>query len=113
MAFTDLMAACDRAVQGHLGGVAVTWLPGAGGSVALTGMFDESYILVDAEEPGRESVGPSVWLSAEELAKLAVQPDDEAARPKMTINGTTYVAHESQPEGLGGMRFLLHKETVP
>lgn len=93
----------DRAVQGHLGGVPVIYDPEAGAPVTVTGMFDAQYVLVKPGELGVESVGPAVFLLLEDLP---VHPDDDD--PTITIGGTAYTVRERQPDGMGGIRLLLH-----
>lgn len=111
MGFADHVASADRAVHVHLGSASVVYAPLAGSPETIIGMFDENYVLVDPTDPGIESVGPSVWLSAENIALLPVHPDDDT--PTLTIGGTDYKIRESKPEGLGGIRLLLHLVTVP
>ena len=110
MGFSSHVALADSAVHVHLGGVSVVYAPLVGDPETVQGMFDANYVLVDPADPGIESVGPSVWLSAENIALLPVHPDDDT--PTLTIGGTDYTVHESKPEGLGGIRFLLHLVTI-
>lgn len=107
MVFADLVAAADRAVQDHLGGVAVVYRPEDGEEVEVTGMFDEQYVRVDSGTGDVEQVGPAVWLR---LADLPVDPEDDD--PEIEIGGRTYRAHERQRDGLGAIRLLLHRADV-
>jgi hypothetical protein len=106
MAFADLVAQTDRAVQGLLGSATVTYAPAEGDPVEVIGMFDENYILVLPENAGVESAGPSVFLRLEDLP---VHPDDDD--PVLTIAGVDYTIRERQTDGSagGGIRLLLHK----
>lgn len=110
MGFADSVALADRAVHVHLGSVSVTYVPLSGSAVTIAGMFDANYVLVDPVDPGIESVTPSVWLSAGNIALLATHPDDDT--PTLTIGGIDYSVYESKPEGLGGIRFMLHLVSI-
>lgn len=106
MAFADLVAAADVAIREHLGGVTVTYQPEVGDAVAVGGMFDAQYRLIDPVNAGVEQTVPAVFLR---LADLPADPDDD--EPQLTIDGVTYSVRERQPDGLGGIRFLLHRTT--
>ncbi len=105
MRFPDLVADVDRAVQGHLGGVTVTYQPKVGAPVEVVGMFDEAFVLID-RQAGVEQVTPSVVVRLEDLP---VHPDDD--EPTLTINGTPYKVRERQTDGSvgGSIRLLLHR----
>lgn len=104
MAFSDLVGAADRAVQGHLGGVPIVYRPQYENPVELVGMFDENYVLVDDGHAGVEQVGPVVHVRLEDLP---VHPlEDE---PIVTVADKTYRVIERLPDGLGGVRLRLHR----
>ncbi len=104
MSFADHIAATDRAVQVHLGGVAVTYTPEVGGPVTLTGMFDDRYVLADNGHAGVEQIVPAVVVRLEDLP--AHPTDDE---PQLAILGDTYTVRGRETDGvLGGeIRLLL------
>lgn len=103
MAFSDLVAAADRAAQKHLGGVAVSYHPEGGPPADVVGIFDEAYQLLKADaEAGVESSGPAVFLR---LADLPVDPEDD--EPTLVIAGASYRVVERRPDGLGGIVLVL------
>ena len=104
MVFTDLLVTADVAVRDTLGGT-VTYTPTVGVATDVVGIFDAVYVRVDLGNPGVSSQGPSVWLILDDL------PSDPYTdtTATVTVDGVTYSAHEVQPDGLGGVRLLLHK----
>ena len=107
MAFPDLVERIDRAVQGNLGGVSVTYEPAEGDPVEVTGVFDEVYHRVIAAEAGVEQIGPAVWFRLDDLPE---DPDDDD--PLITIAGNLYRVVERQRDGMGSIRLLLHRADV-
>jgi hypothetical protein len=105
MAFSDLVAAADRAVQGILGGVTVTWQSDEWGDALVPGMFDEAFVLSDAGEAGVESVGPVFFARVSDLP--ADPRRDEDAR--LIIGEKRYRIHRREADGMGGVRLLLHR----
>jgi hypothetical protein len=103
MSFADLVAAADRAVQGHLGSVTVTYQPEVGSAVLVQGMWNEGYVLLDQGEAGVEQLGPSVFLRLEDLPT-----DPMVDTPILTIEGQDYQVRDRQPDGAGGIRLVLH-----
>jgi hypothetical protein len=104
VSFTTLLAAADSAVRTGLGG-AVTYTPTVGDAVEVDGVFDEVYVRVDAMTPGISSTGPAVFLT---LADLPSSPVTDLTAT-VTIGGTTYLPHTTQPDGQGGVLLLLHR----
>lgn len=107
MTFSALVAAADRAVQVHLGSVAVTYQPQGEDPVEVTGMFDERFVLVDQGDAGVEQTAPAAFLMLEDLP---VDPEDD--EPLITIGGTEYRVRERQKDGMGGIRLLLHRASL-
>jgi hypothetical protein len=109
MAFSDLVAKIDRAVQGHLGGVDVVYAPAVGDAVTVTGMFDAAYVLLDQGQSGVEQIVPAVWLRLEDLP---VHPDED--EPALTIAGNTYRVRERHVDSVDGgtVRLLLHRSDL-
>lgn len=104
MSFADLLAAGDVLVRETLG-ESVTYTPGVGSAVIVSGIFDAVYVKVEAGEAGIASQGPSVALT---LTDLPSNPaDDTGAR--LTIRGTQYLAYTVEPDGQGMVRLLLHE----
>ena len=104
MAFADLVRVSDRITR-ELLGERVTYTSGVGTAVQVSGVFDLAYVKVDAGQPGVSSVGPSVFLALEDLSS---DPSEDPAAT-VTVGGVTYTAHEVMPDGLGGVRLLLHR----
>lgn len=103
MAFADLLAVADRAIQTHLGGP-VVYESSSGAAATVRGVFDAAYVRMDAGQPGVSTSGPAVFLT---LADLPSDPgiDD----PVLTIDGSQYRAHEAKKDGKGGVLILLHE----
>lgn len=110
MAFADLVATTDRAVQDILGSVTVTYAPAEGDPVPVEGMFDENYVLVQGDNAGVEQRGPALFVR---LQDLPVHPDDDD--PVITIASVDYTVRERQTDGSqgGGIVLLLHKVPAP
>lgn len=106
-AFADLVERVDRAVQGALGGVTVTYQPELGAPVDVTGVFDERYVLAKGSaEAGVETLGPAVFLRLEDLP---TDPEDD--EPTITIASVVYRVVERRPDGMGGMVLVLRRAT--
>jgi hypothetical protein len=103
VSFASLLAQVDDAATQHLGGV-VTYATGAGASVAVEGIFDAAYVLVDANEAGVSSSGPAVFLRVADLPS-----DPTVDSPTVTVASVVYEVREAKPDGLGGVLLLLHK----
>ena len=103
MGWASHLATADRAVLGVLGGP-VLYGPGVGEAVEVRGIFDASYVKVDAGTAGGSSVGPAVVLR---LADLPSDPEDDD--PTITAAGTAYRVREVQRDGQGGVLLLLHQ----
>lgn len=101
--FAGLLAMVDRPLLGNLGGT-VTYSPAVGAPVDVVGIFDQQYQRIDLGTAGVSSTGPAVFLT---LADLPSNPDTDTAAT-VTIAGVTYLFHEVQPDGLGGVVLLLH-----
>lgn len=105
MAFPDLAAAADRVVQATLGVVA-TWQSDEWGDALVPGVFDEAYELADPSGAGVESLGPT--LSAVRASDLPAHVDDDPDA-RLIIGEKRYRVVERQPDGMGGLRLLLHR----
>lgn len=103
MGFADLLAVGDRLVRERLG-EPVTYTPGDGAPVTVTGVFDAAYQRVDLGTVGVSSVGPAVFLS---LADLPTDPETDP-NCTITVGGVTYTAHTVEPTA-GGVLLHLHR----
>jgi hypothetical protein len=102
--FTDLLENADRAVRQVLGS-AITYTPGVGSPVTVQGVFDAAYVRADAGQAGVSTASPAVFLR---LSELPTDPREDS--PTVTVGGVDYSVHEVEPDGLGGVRLLLHLE---
>lgn len=90
----------------HLGGREVTYRPGTGDPVVVTGLFEEAYSLASASDAGVSSSGPAVFFRLEDL------PSDPAADTgdvEVVIGTKAYRRREVRPDGQGGVLILLHE----
>ncbi len=106
MSFADLLTTADVAVRRQLG-EALTYTPAAGDPETVYGVFDAAYVRVDLGNPGVSSSGPAVFLTLDDLPS---DPRDDTGAT-VTIGGVEYSTHEPQPDGMGGIRLLLHEVT--
>lgn len=105
MGFNDLLASGDQTVRAVLGG-SVTYTPGVGEAVTVTGVFDDIYVEATVVgEAGVASSGPQVFLT---LSDLSSDPElDKDAT--VTIEGVEYKPWLVKPDGTGGVLLLLHE----
>lgn len=106
MGYPDALAAADRLVRAQLG-EAVTYAPGSGSPVTVSGIFDALYRKVEIGGAGISSAGPAVFLT---LSELPSNPTTDSGA-RVTIRGVTYKPHEVEPDGQGAVMLLLHKTT--
>ena len=102
MGWAANLALVDTAVRATLGSVAVTYTPDGGSATAVVGMFATNHVLV---LDGIESVGPVLFLDAENVALTGVDVLDDT--PAIVIDATNYTVRERQTDGQGGARLLL------
>lgn len=108
MAFDDLVALADRAVQSTLGGETVTYRPSADVVITVVpfevvGVFDANYVLAKGTaEAGVEATGPAVFFRLEDLPEYL--EDDE---PTLTIRDVDYRVLERRPDTMGGIVLVL------
>jgi hypothetical protein len=116
LTFGDLIEDTDRAVQDHLGSVAVCYAPEVGPEVTetprgepLRGMFDENYVLAASDLNGVETIAPAIVLRLEDL------PTDPAKdKPKLTILGKLYSVRLREADGTigGSIRLVLRRQDL-
>jgi hypothetical protein len=105
MAFRDLLAVADRAVQKHLGGT-VLYTPTNGGGVEVAGVFEAGHVRADAGQAGLTTVGPAAFVRLEDLPS---DPEvDEGAT--VSVDGVEYRIHEPAKDGQGGVTLYLHRK---
>jgi len=105
MGFADHMELVDRDVRQLLGEDEITYTPGVGEAVVVSGIFDANYQHVELGEPGIASVGPAVFLT---LADLPSHPKTDTAA-RITRASATYKVHTAEPAGMGSILLRLHK----
>lgn len=96
------LALADTAVRATLGPEDVTYTPDGGSATPIEGMFDENHVLV---LDGIESIGPVLFLDAENVALTGVDVLDDD--PAIVINSVNYTVRQRQTDGQGGARLLL------
>lgn len=106
MDFAAHLASADAAVVGHLG-AEVTYTPGVGDAVPVTGIFDAAHEQVDAGQPGVTSSGPAVFLR---LSDLPSDPETDTDAT-VTVDGVLYRPWEPAKDGQGGVLLRLHRAT--
>lgn len=106
MGWAEQLEAADRVAMQHLGGETVTYKPGAGAPVPVTGIFDEAYVLADASDARVSSSGPAVFLR---LADLPSDPEADTGVVEVTVGAKTYRRREVKKDGQGGVLLLLHE----
>lgn len=101
----------DKVVLGPLQGVfggPVTFRPAAGGSYAISGVFDDAYLKEALFEDGSQGV-------TEVSAVLGVQLSQFNATPVqndqlfVASSGSTYVVREVRPDSHGGAKLMLSR----
>jgi len=102
MSWAANLALVDDAVRATLGPADLTYTPEGGSATALVGMFDANHELV---LDGIESVGPVLFLDAENVAVAGV--DVLKDKPAIVIGADSYTVRQRQTDGQGGARLLL------
>lgn len=103
MAFSDLLAAADRAALTHLGGT-VRYAPELGEPVDVLGIFDAAYVRADIGTPGVSTCGPAVFFRLSDLPTDPTKDD-----PLITVGGVVYRRKEAHRDGQGGVVLLLRR----
>lgn len=86
-----------------LGGEQVIYQPAIGEPVAVTGIFDERYLLVQGSaDAGVEALVPAVFLRLEDLPT-----DPEQDKPMLIIRLRVYRVIERRPDDVGGIVLAL------
>jgi hypothetical protein len=102
-----LTAPCRDAFGEKAQGFTVTWLPAAGGTFAIDGVFDDAYREVGIAANGNAvtSTHPILGVRVADLPAAPLQGD------KLTLsrNGRTYVVKEVRPDSHGWAILLLNK----
>lgn len=105
----------DSVVIGPLMGVfaePVTYLPLAGGSLSVTGVFDDAYqkeVMFEDATTGVTEVSASIGVQLSQFASPPVQND----RLTLVRTGTTYIVKQVRVDSRGAARLLLTRASYP
>lgn len=109
MDFADALASADVLVRQKLGGD-VTYTPGEGEAVTVSGIFTAPHTNVDLGEQGGgiNTVAPTLFLTLEDLPSNP-RTDAEA---RVTVSGVDYRwdTNSAEPDGMGGILLRLHRD---
>ncbi len=112
MAFPDLLAVADRAVQGQLGGT-ITYEPALSGNPQqIPGVFDAAALRTDVGEVSFLTPNPQVFVLLSDLrAAFGADYDPAADDPEITVGEKKYRVREPRADGFGGvLLFLTEKD---
>ncbi|HEX7906857.1 MAG TPA: hypothetical protein VF534_02025 [Paraburkholderia sp.] len=90
----------------------VTYLPLAGGSVSVTGVFDDAYlkeVMFEDASTGTTEVSATLGVQLSQFQSPPIQND------KLTLvrTGATYIVRQVRLDSRGGARLLLTKASYP
>jgi hypothetical protein len=87
----------------------ITYSPSGGSDVTISAILDNTFIAVDPDTvTAVQSRNPRIGIRESEIvAAIGRLPDDG---DKVTINTIVYRVIESQPDGRGDIKLLLHKD---
>lgn len=90
----------------------VTYMPYAGGSFAITGVFDDAYlkeVMFEDASSGVTEVSAVLGVQLSQFVSLPVQ-NDQLAVPSAN---STYVVRQVRPDSRGAAKLLLSKVSSP
>lgn len=90
----------------------VTYLPLAGGSVSVTGVFDDAYlkeVMFDDASTDVTEVSAALGVQLSQFPSPPVQND----RLTVIRTGATYIVRQVRSDSRGGARLLLTKASYP
>ncbi len=93
-------------------GEAATYRPYAGGSYAITGVFDDAYlkeVMFEDASQGVTEVSAVLGVQLSQFPAAPVQNDQLS----VASNGSTYVVREVRPDSRGGAKLMLSKVSGP
>jgi len=105
----------NSVVIGPLHGVfaePVTYMPYAGGSFAITGVFDDAYlkeVMFEDASSGVTEVSAVLGVQLSQFPSLPVQ-NDQLSIPSAN---STYVVRQVRPDSRGAAKLLLSKVSSP
>lgn len=99
-------SAADRLafLNGEEFGTAATYLPAAGGALALAGIFDRPHRHVVLGEAAVSMREPTYLCRADDLPAGYETGED---RGQLTVDGTTYTIVDVRPDGTGMVLLVL------
>lgn len=87
---------------------AFLYLPKAGGSHAMSGIFDKAFVSVQMLDGAAvQSIGPTMGVRVADLATLSVTP---GPGDKIQVGSTVYFIDEYRPDGEAGGVFILNEK---
>ncbi|KWR88771.1 head-tail joining protein [Cupriavidus sp. IDO] len=105
----------DKMVLGPLMGVfgeAVTYMPAAGGSYAISGVFDDAYLKEVMFEDASQGVTEVSAVLGVQLSQFTATPVQNDQLSVASVN-TTYVVREVRPDSRGGAKLMLSRVSSP
>jgi hypothetical protein len=109
MDYADALASADVLVRQKLGGD-ITYTPGVGDAVTVSGIFTAPHTNVDLGEQGGgiNTVSPTVFLT---LSELPSDPSTDTDA-RVTVGGVDYRwdTNSAEPDGMGGVLLRLHRD---
>lgn len=105
----------DKVVLGPLMGVfgeAVTYMPAAGGTYAISGVFDDAYSKVVMFEDASEGVTEVSAVLGIQLSQLSSPPVQNDQLYVASV-ASTFVVREVRPDSHGGAKLMLSKVSGP
>ncbi len=105
----------DKMVLGPLMGVfgeAVTYKPAAGGSYAISGVFDDAYLKEVMFEDASQGVTEVSAVLGVQLSQFTATPVQNDQLSVASVN-TTYVVREVRPDSHGGAKLMLSRVSSP
>lgn len=105
----------DKMVLGPLMGVfgeAVTYMPAAGGSYAISGVFDDAYLKEVMFEDASQGVTEVSAVLGVQLSQFTATPAQNDQLSVASVN-TTYVVREVRPDSRGGAKLMLSRVSSP
>lgn len=105
----------DALVIGPLQGVfgeSVTYMPFAGGSLSITGVFDNAYLKEVMFEDASTGVTEVSAVLGVQLSQFQIPPVQNDQLSVVSVN-TTYLVREVRLDSRGGAKLLLSKVSSP
>ena len=93
-------------------GEPVTYMPAAGGSFQISGVFDDAYLKEVMFEDASSGVTEISAVLGVQLSQFSAEPVQNDKVSIASVNAT-YVVRAARPDSRGGMKLLLSKVSSP